>query len=248
MRIRTICLLVLSRVVTTLRACTRHRTHIPASHRPELLHPRRPRPGAKRHDCHPHRAGSRHAHLRRQDHSAWMQRRMCHAFSSRPSSPDFAFSPGDKTQYADALLHATFPPDTTQAGHTLLGKPEIKPVTIAIPPGYGYILTSKKSGSPSPSSTLSFSRSRSSSRFRARMANSSSPSPTTPPTTPMATRRSAAPGERMASTLPPETPSCSDRISAPRPPSSKIATSSPHPAARGVLQRSAARSAHLFPH
>jgi chitinase len=57
----------------------------------------------------------------------------------------FAFAAGSKTQYADGLLHATFPSD--QNGRTLLGKPEIKPVTIAIPPGYGYILTSKKNGS-----------------------------------------------------------------------------------------------------
>ena len=56
----------------------------------------------------------------------------------------FAFSPGNKTQYADGLLHATFPSDSV--GHTDLGKPEIKPLTIAIPPGYGYILHSKKTG------------------------------------------------------------------------------------------------------
>ncbi len=56
----------------------------------------------------------------------------------------FAFAVGGKTQYADGLLHSTFPSDTS--GHTLLGKPEIKPVTIAIPQGYGYILSSKKNG------------------------------------------------------------------------------------------------------
>jgi chitinase len=54
----------------------------------------------------------------------------------------FAFSPGNKTQYADGLLHATFPSDAS--GHTYLGKPEIKPISITIPPGYGYILRSKK--------------------------------------------------------------------------------------------------------
>ena len=33
----------------------------------------------------------------------------------------------------------------TAAGwHTLLGKPEVKPVKITVPAGYGYILTSKK--------------------------------------------------------------------------------------------------------
>ncbi len=56
----------------------------------------------------------------------------------------FAFSGGEKTQYADALLHATFPNDTK--GHTRLGKPEVKPLTIAVPAGYGYLLSSKSSG------------------------------------------------------------------------------------------------------
>ncbi|HTU49110.1 MAG TPA: hypothetical protein VMF56_00870, partial [Acidobacteriaceae bacterium] len=56
----------------------------------------------------------------------------------------FAFVPGDKTQYADGLLHATFPSDAS--GHTYLGKPEIKPISITIPAGYGYILRSKKTG------------------------------------------------------------------------------------------------------
>ena len=64
----------------------------------------------------------------------------------------FAFSPGNKTQYGDALLQSTFPaegPPARQAnrqGHTLLGKPAVKPVTIAVPAGYGYLLTSKKTG------------------------------------------------------------------------------------------------------
>ena len=56
----------------------------------------------------------------------------------------FSFVPGNKTQYADGLLHATFPSDAS--GHTYLGKPEIKPISITIPPGYGYILRSKKTG------------------------------------------------------------------------------------------------------
>lgn len=59
-----------------------------------------------------------------------------------PIFTQFAFSPGNKTQYADGLLHATFPSDAS--GHTYLGKPEIKPISITIPPGYGYILRSKK--------------------------------------------------------------------------------------------------------
>lgn len=56
----------------------------------------------------------------------------------------FAFGAGEPTQYADAMLRATFP----QSGgwHTLLGEPEVKPITLTIPVGYGYILTSKRSG------------------------------------------------------------------------------------------------------
>ncbi|HEX6546985.1 MAG TPA: chitinase [Bryobacteraceae bacterium] len=59
-----------------------------------------------------------------------------------PIFSKFAFPNGGTTQYADAMLRATFsdPGDW----HTLLGQPEIKPVTIDIPEGYGYILSSKK--------------------------------------------------------------------------------------------------------
>ncbi len=42
------------------------------------------------------------------------------------------------------MLRATFP--KADGWHTLLGKPEVKPVKITIPVGYGYILTSKKTG------------------------------------------------------------------------------------------------------
>lgn len=56
----------------------------------------------------------------------------------------FAFAPGNKTQYADGLLHTTFPSHVS--GHTYLGKPDIKPISITIPSGYGYILHSKKNG------------------------------------------------------------------------------------------------------
>jgi len=61
-----------------------------------------------------------------------------------PVFSKFAFPSGGATQYADALLRTTFP----MAGgwHTLLGKPEVKPVKITVPAGYGYILTSKKTG------------------------------------------------------------------------------------------------------
>jgi chitinase len=61
-----------------------------------------------------------------------------------PVFAKFAFSSGNTTQYADAMLRTTFP--KAASWHTLLGKPEIKPVTISIPAGFGYILTSKKSG------------------------------------------------------------------------------------------------------
>ncbi len=63
---------------------------------------------------------------------------------SSPIYSKFAFPSGGTTQYADAMLRATFP--KAEGWHTLLGKPEVKLVKIAIPVGYGYILTSKKSG------------------------------------------------------------------------------------------------------
>ena len=54
----------------------------------------------------------------------------------------FAFPSGGTTQYGDALLRATFP--KAADWHTLLGEPEVRPVKITVPAGYGYILTSKK--------------------------------------------------------------------------------------------------------
>lgn len=56
----------------------------------------------------------------------------------------FAFPTGGTTQYADALLRATFP--KAEGWHTLLGKPEVRPVQITIPAGYGFVLTSRKTG------------------------------------------------------------------------------------------------------
>jgi chitinase len=56
----------------------------------------------------------------------------------------FSFAFGNHTQYADAMLRTTFP--QAKGWHTLLGKPEVKPLKIDVPLGYGYILTSKKSG------------------------------------------------------------------------------------------------------
>jgi len=61
-----------------------------------------------------------------------------------PVFSNFAFPSGGATQYADAMLRTTFP--KADGWHTLLGKPEVKPVKITVPLGYGYILTSKKTG------------------------------------------------------------------------------------------------------
>lgn len=60
-----------------------------------------------------------------------------------PVFTPFAFTPGETSQYTDAMLRATFPSGVT--GHTQLGKPTINPVTINIPIGYGYLLSSRKS-------------------------------------------------------------------------------------------------------
>ncbi len=61
-----------------------------------------------------------------------------------PVFAKFAFPSGGTTQYVDAMLRTTFP--SAEGWHTLLGPPEVKPVKIAVPAGYGYVLTSKKSG------------------------------------------------------------------------------------------------------
>jgi chitinase len=62
-----------------------------------------------------------------------------------PLFSNYAFPSGGNTQYADAMLRSAFP--KAEGWHTLLGKPEVKPVKIIVPVGYGYILTSKKTGS-----------------------------------------------------------------------------------------------------
>jgi chitinase len=61
-----------------------------------------------------------------------------------PVFANFTFPSGGATQYADAMLRSTFP----RAGdwHTLLDKPEIRAIAIDVPLGYGYVLTSKRSG------------------------------------------------------------------------------------------------------
>jgi len=62
-----------------------------------------------------------------------------------PVFSNFAFPTGGTTQYLDAMLRTTFP--QVEGWHTLLGAPEVKPVKITVPAGYGYVLTSTKTGS-----------------------------------------------------------------------------------------------------
>jgi len=64
------------------------------------------------------------------------------AIFQSPIFSKYAFPSGGKTQYADAMLRTTFP--KAEGWHTLLGKPDVKPVKITVPVGYGYVLTSKK--------------------------------------------------------------------------------------------------------
>jgi chitinase len=61
-----------------------------------------------------------------------------------PVFSNFRFTHGGTTQYADALLRTTFP--AADSWHTLLSKSDVRAVSIAIPAGYGYVLTSKASG------------------------------------------------------------------------------------------------------
>ena len=61
-----------------------------------------------------------------------------------PVFAKFAFPAGGNTQYADALLRASFP--QAEKWHTLLGKPQVRPLKISVPAGLGYVLTSKKTG------------------------------------------------------------------------------------------------------
>lgn len=64
-------------------------------------------------------------------------------------SPVFANAPfgaEGTTQYADAMLRATVGAGAPAGWHTLLGHPEIRPVTVKIPAGFGYALRSKRTG------------------------------------------------------------------------------------------------------
>jgi chitinase len=57
----------------------------------------------------------------------------------------YVFGQAPRTQYADAMLRATF--SRTAGWHTLLGKPSVHPMQINIPAADGYILSSRRSGS-----------------------------------------------------------------------------------------------------
>jgi chitinase len=61
-----------------------------------------------------------------------------------PVFAKYAFIDGGDTQYGDAMERSMLA--SAGSRHTLLAKPELRPVTIHIPAGYGYVLTSKSSG------------------------------------------------------------------------------------------------------
>ncbi len=66
------------------------------------------------------------------------------ALLGSPVFAKFNYKATGVTQYSDAMLRTTF--QKAKDWHTLLGKPEVKPVTVTIPAGYGYVLTSKAAG------------------------------------------------------------------------------------------------------
>ena len=90
-----------------------------------------------------------------------------------PVFSKFAFPFRRHTQYADAMLRTTFP--KADGWHTLLGKPEVKPVKITVPAGYGYILTSKKTGGSFAVVDVEFLQKELFKQFPNRKASSSSP-------------------------------------------------------------------------
>lgn len=65
---------------------------------------------------------------------------------SSPVFASFQFASGQPTQYADAMLRATFP--SAKSWHTLLSQPvETKTVKIRVPAAFGYVLTSRTTNS-----------------------------------------------------------------------------------------------------
>jgi len=64
-------------------------------------------------------------------------------------SPVFArasFGEEGNTQFVDAMLRATLGSSAGPGWHTLLAQPEVRPLTVEIPAGFGYVLTSKRTG------------------------------------------------------------------------------------------------------
>jgi chitinase len=61
-----------------------------------------------------------------------------------PVFSNVTFRAGETTQYVDAMLRATT--KAVSGYHTLLGPPQVQPVTVDIPAGYGYMLASKRTG------------------------------------------------------------------------------------------------------
>jgi chitinase len=76
------------------------------------------------------------------------------ALEQSPVFSHVLFKGAGRTQYADAMLRTTFPKATNW--HTLLGKPAVKPVTVTVPAGYGYVLTSKSTGTAAAVVDLEF--------------------------------------------------------------------------------------------
>lgn len=66
------------------------------------------------------------------------------AVLNSPVFSNFPFASVGATQYGDAILRTTFP--KTEGWHTVLAKPEVRPINIAVPAGNGYLLTSKRTG------------------------------------------------------------------------------------------------------
>jgi chitinase len=57
-----------------------------------------------------------------------------------------SFGEEGTTQYLDAMLRATLGIGAGAGWHTLLAQPEVRPVTVEVPAGFGYVLTSKRTG------------------------------------------------------------------------------------------------------
>ena len=57
---------------------------------------------------------------------------------------DVPFGAEGDTQYADSMLRVTA--GSPAGWHTLFGQPEVRPITVRIPAGYGYVLASKRTG------------------------------------------------------------------------------------------------------